>query len=83
MEDFVYFSFYYKEKLSEYKCTTYRIPSNAFYNILKENKKDYLKLFSSRPEQIIKYLKYLGKIANVEIKIGTDLSKFLSSFTGS
>lgn len=49
MEDWVYFSFYDKEKLSEYKCTTYRIPSNAFYNILKENKKDYLKLFSSRP----------------------------------
>ena len=76
MEDWVYFSFYDKEKLSEYKCTTYRIPSNAFYNILKENKKDYLKLFSSRPEQI---KKYLGKIDNAEISIGADLRKLLYS----
>lgn len=82
MGDWVYFSFYNKGKLNEYYCTTYRIPSNVFYNILTENKKDYLKLFSSRPEQIIKYLKYLGKIANVEIEIGTDLSKFLSSLLG-
>lgn len=76
MEDWVYFSFYNKEKLSEYKCTTYRIPSNAFYNILKENKKDYLKLFSSRPEQV---KKYLDKIDNVRITIGVDIRKFLYS----
>lgn len=76
MEDWVYFSFYNKEKLSEYKCTTYRIPSNAFYNILKENKKDYLKLFSSRPEQI---KKYLDKIDNVRVEIGVDIRKFLYS----
>lgn len=76
MEDWVYFSFYDKEKLSEYKCTTYRIPSNAFYNILKENKKDYLKLFSSRPEQI---KKYLDKIDNVRVEIGVDIRKFLYS----
>lgn len=80
MEDWVYFSFYDKEKLSEYKCTTYRIPSNEFYNILKENKKDYLKLFSSRPEQI---RKYLYKIDNVKIEIGTDLSKLLYSLMDS
>lgn len=47
MEDWVYFSFYDKKKLNEYDCTTYRILSKAFYNLLKENKKDYLKLFSS------------------------------------
>lgn len=76
MGDWVYFSFYNKEKLSEYKCTTYRIPSNAFYNILKENKKDYLKLFSSRPEQI---MNYLDKINRVRKERGADLSKFLYS----
>lgn len=74
MEDLVYFSFYDKEKLSEYKCTTYRIPSNAFYNILKENKKDYLKLFSSRPEQI---KKYLDKIDGIKKENGDDLSKLI------
>lgn len=80
MGDWVYFSFYNKEKLSRYNCTTYRIPANVFYNLLKENKKDYLKLFSSRPEQI---RKYLGKIANVKIEIGTDISKLLYSLMDS
>lgn len=74
MEDWIYFSFYDKEKLSEYKCTTYRIPSNAFYNILKKNKKDYLKLFSSRPEQI---MMYLDKIDRVKKEKGDDLSKLI------
>lgn len=76
MEDWVYFSFYNKGKLNEYYCTTYRIPSNAFYNILKEDKKDYLKLFSSRPEQI---MNYLDKINRVRKERGADLSKFLYS----
>ena len=80
MEDWVYFSFYDKKKLNEYDCTTYRIPSNVFYNLLKESKKDYLKLFSSRPEQI---RKYLDKIDNVRITIGVDIRKFLYSLMNS
>lgn len=80
MGDWVYFSFYDKGKLSEYKCTTYRIPSNAFYNILKENKKDYLKLFSSRPEQI---MMYLDKINGVEKEKSADISKLLYSLMDS
>jgi hypothetical protein len=72
MEDWVYFSFYDKKKLNEYDCTNYKIPSNVFYNLLKENKKDYLKLFSIRPEQI---KKYLDKIDRVEKEKGDDLSK--------
>lgn len=74
MEDWVYFSFYDKKKLSEYKCTTYRIPSNVFYTILKKNKKDYLKLFSSRPEQI---KKYLDRIDGIKKENGDDLSKLI------
>lgn len=74
MEDWVYFSFYDKKKLNEYDCTTYRIPSNAFYNILKENKKDYLKLFSSRPEQI---KKYLDRIDGIKKENDDDLSKLI------
>lgn len=76
MEDWVYFSFYDKKKLNEYDCTTYRIPSNIFYNILKENKKDYLKLFSSRPEQI---MNYLDKIDSIKKENGDDLSRLLFS----
>lgn len=74
MEDWVYFSFYNKEKLSGYNCINYRIPSNVFYNILKENKKDYLKLFSSRPEQI---MMYLDKIDGIKKENGDDLSKLI------
>ena len=80
MGDWVYFNFYDKKNLSGYNCTNYKIPSNAFYNLLKENKKDYLKLFSSRPEQI---RKYLNKIDNVRIEIGTDLRKLLYSLMNS
>ena len=80
MGDWVYFNFYNKKELNEYNCINYRIPANIFYNILKENKKDYLKLFSSRPEQI---KGYLGKIDNVEISIGTDLRKLLYSLMDS
>lgn len=72
----MYFSFYNKKNLDEYDCINYRIPSNVFYTILKENKKDYLKLFSSRPEQI---MNYLDKINRVKKERGTDLSKFLYS----
>lgn len=74
MEDCVYFSFYDKKNLSGYNCTNYKIPSNVFYNLLKENKKDYLKLFSSRPEQI---RKYLNKIDGIKKENGDDLSKFI------
>lgn len=74
MEDWVYFSFYDKKKLNEYDCTTYRIPSNVFYNLLKESKKDYLKLFSSRPEQI---KKYLDRIDGIKKENGDDLSKLI------
>lgn len=76
MGDWVYFSFYDKKNLSGYNCTNYKIPSNVFYNLLKENKKDYLKLFSSRPEQI---MNYLDKINRVRKERGADLSKFLYS----
>lgn len=76
MEDWVYFSFYDKKKLNEYDCTTYRILSKAFYNLLKENKKDYLKLFSSRPEQI---MNYLDKIDSIKKENGDDLSRLLFS----
>lgn len=74
MEDWVYFSFYNKKNLDEYYCTNYRIPSNVFYTILKENKKDYLKLFSSRPEQI---KKYLDRIDGIKKENGDDLSKLI------
>lgn len=77
MEDWVYFSFYNKKNLDEYDCINYRIPSNVFYTILKENKKDYLKLFSSRPEQI---MNYLDKIDRVEKENGDDLNKFICTF---
>ena len=76
MEDCVYFSFYDKKNLSGYNCTNYKIPSNVFYNLLKENKKDYLKLFSIRPEQI---KKYLDRIDCIKKENGGDLSKFLYS----
>ncbi len=77
MGDWVYFNFYNKKKnLNGYDCTLYKIPTTIFYNLLKENKKDYLKLFSSRPEQI---MEYLGKIDNVEKEIGVDCSKLLYS----
>lgn len=76
MEDWVYFSFYNKKNLDEYDCINYSIPVNIFYNILKENKKDYLKLFSSRPEQI---KKYLDKIDGIKKENGDDLSKVLYS----
>jgi hypothetical protein len=74
MEDCVYFSFYNKKNLDEYDCINYRIPSNVFYTILKENKKDYLKLFSSRPEQI---KKYLDRIDGIKKENGDDLSKLI------
>jgi hypothetical protein len=77
MGDWVYFSFYNKKNLSGYNCTNYKIPSNVFYNLLKENKKDYLKLFSSRPEQI---MNYLDKIDRVEKENGDDLNKFICTF---
>lgn len=77
MGDWVYFSFYNKKNLDEYDCINYRIPSNVFYTILKENKKDYLKLFSSRPEQI---MNYLDKIDRVEKENGDDLNKFICTF---
>lgn len=77
MGDWVYFSFYDKKNLDEYDCINYRIPSNVFYTILKENKKDYLKLFSSRPEQI---MNYLDKIDRVEKENGDDLNKFICTF---
>ena len=77
MGDWVYFSFYNKGKLNEYYCTNYRIPSNVFYTILKENKKDYLKLFSSRPEQI---KKYLDRIDGIKKEKGDDLNKFICTF---
>lgn len=74
MVDWVYFSFYNKKNLDEYDCINYRIPSNVFYTILKENKKDYLKLFSIRPEQI---KKYLDKIDGIKKENGDDLSKLI------
>lgn len=74
MENWVYFSFYNKKNLDEYDCINYSIPVNIFYNILKENKKDYLKLFSSRPEQI---MMYLDKIDRVKKENGDDLSKLI------
>lgn len=74
MGDWVHFTFYNKKELSGYNCINYRIPSNVFYNILKENKKDYLKLFSSRPEQI---RKYLDRIDGIKKENGDDLSKLI------
>lgn len=74
MGDWVYFSFYDKKNLSGYNCTNYKIPSNVFYNLLKENKKDYLKLFSIRPEQI---KKYLDRIDGIKKENGDDLSKLI------
>lgn len=80
IEHMVFFSLYIKKKgLSKYNCINYGIPTNIFYNILKENKKDYLKLFSIRPEQI---KKYLNKIDNVKIEHGYDCSIFLNSLMG-
>lgn len=76
MENWVYFNFYNKEGLSKYNCPIYKIPANVFYNILKENKKDYLKLFSSRPEQI---MKYLDKIDSIKKENRDDLSRLLFS----
>lgn len=80
MGDWVHFTFYNKKELSGYNCINYRIPTTIFYNLLKENKKDYLKLFSSRPEQI---MMYLNKIDNVRVEIGTDLRKLLYSLMNS
>lgn len=74
MGDWVYFSFYNKKKICGYNCTNYKIPSNVFYNLLKENKKDYLKLFSIRPEQI---KKYLYRIDGIKKENGDDLSKLI------
>lgn len=74
MEDWVYFSFYNKKELSGYNCINYKIPVNIFYNLLKENKKDYLKLFSIRPEQI---KKYLYRIDGIKKENGDDLSKLI------
>jgi hypothetical protein len=74
MEDWVYFSFYNKNGVSGYNCINYKIPVNIFYNLLKENKKDYLKLFSSRPEQI---KKYLDRIDCIKKENGDDLSKLI------
>ena len=76
MGDWVHFAFYNKKELSGYNCINYRIPTTIFYNLLKENKKDYLKLFSSRPEQI---MNYLNKIDKVKKESSADLSKFLYS----
>lgn len=74
MKNKVIFSFYNKKKPNEYECTNYRIPPSIFYNLLKENKKDYLKLFSIRPEQI---KKYLDRIDGIKKENGDDLSKFI------
>lgn len=74
MGDWVHFTFYNKKELSGYNCINYRIPTTIFYNLLKENKKDYLKLFSSRPEQI---MNYLDKIDRIEKENGDDLNKFI------
>ncbi len=76
MEDLVYFSFYNKNGVSGYNCINYKIPVNIFYNLLKENKKDYLKLFSIRPEQV---MNYLDKIDNIRKENGDDLSRLLFS----
>lgn len=76
MKHFVFFSFYIKKTLDKYDCINYRIPTDIFCNLLKENKKDYLKLFSSRPEQI---MNYLNKIDKVKKESSADLSKFLYS----
>lgn len=76
MEDWVYFSFYNKNGVSGYNCINYKIPVNIFYNLLKENKKDYLKLFSIRPEQV---MNYLDKIDNIRKENGDDLSRLLFS----
>lgn len=76
MKHFVFFSFYIKKNLDKYDCINYRIPTDIFYNILRENKKDYLKLFSSRPEQI---MNYLNKIKGVEKEKGADIRKLLYS----
>lgn len=46
MGDWVYFSFYDKKKLNEYDCTNYKIPSNVFYNLLKENKSEGVRGYS-------------------------------------
>ncbi len=43
-------------KNNEYDCTNYRILPCIFYNLSKENIKEYLKLFSNKPEPIMKYL---------------------------
>lgn len=77
MKNEVIFSFYNKKKSNEYECVDYRIPPGIFYNLLKKNKKDYLKLFSIRPEQI---MMYLDKIDRVEKKNSDDLSKFICKF---
>lgn len=70
----VIFSFYNKKKFNEYECTDYRITPGIFYNLLKKNKKDYLKLFSGKPEQI---MNYLDKIDNVKKRKSDDLSKLI------
>lgn len=80
MGDCVHFTFYNKKELSGYNCINYRIPTTIFYNLLKENKKDYLKLFSSRPEQI---MMYLDKINRVKKERSADISKLLYSLMDS
>lgn len=77
MKNDVIFSSYNKKNPNEYECTNYKIPPGIFYNILKKNKKDYLKLFSSKPEQI---MNYLDKIDRVEKEKGDDLNKFICTF---
>ena len=74
MKNEVIFSFYNKKKPNEYECTNYRIPPSIFYNLLKKNKKEYLKLFSSKPEQI---KKYLDRIDGIKKENGDDLSKLI------
>ena len=80
MGDWVHFTFYNKKELSGYNCINYRIPTSVFYNLLKENKKDYLKLFSIRPEQIMMYLDKINKVEKVK---SADISKLLYSLIDS
>lgn len=70
----VIFGFYNKKKPNEYECTNYRIPPSIFYNLSKENKKEYLKLFSGKPEQIMNYLDKINRIEKVK---RDDLNKLL------
>lgn len=73
MGDLVYFDFYDKKEPNRYDSTIYRIPADIFYNLLNKRKKDYLKLFTSIPEQI---MKYLDKIDRVEKERRIGISEF-------